>query len=122
MPQAAQPPPAWIVNIVEFLQPGFYADFIQKLISAVGQNPIRVTSWWRSPEFNRLVSGHPWSQHLVGFAIDLQVLEEDPFRIRKRLEDIGLTAIVEEGHVHVQVFPAGVVAPFLSWLGVSPPS
>lgn len=110
----AEPPPAWIVRIVEWLSPGFYARFLQTLINGIGTNPIRVTSWYRTPSVNQLVGGHPFSQHLLGFAMDVVV--DDPWRIRKRFEDLGLTAIVEGDHVHVQVFPAGVVAPLLQWL------
>jgi len=110
-------PPHWVVRIVEFLSPGFYARFFEKLVNAIGTNPIRVTSWYRTPLSNQQVGGDPLSQHLVGFAMDVVV--DDPFRMRGRFEDMGLTAVVEGDHVHVQVFPAGVVAPLLRAMGLT---
>lgn len=110
-PTRVETPPDWIVRIVEFLSPGFYGRFFQALVNAIGTNPIQVTSWYRTPLSNQQVGGDPFSQHLLGFALDVVV--DDPFRMRQRFRDMGLTSVVEGDHVHVQVFPAGVVAPLL---------
>lgn len=70
-----------------------------------------VTSWYRTPSENARVGGHPESQHLFGFALD--VATDDPGAFAQRARESGLEAIVEPDHVHVQIFPAG----FLRSLG-----
>lgn len=124
-------PPAWIANVVEFLSPGIYDEFVKRVVNAIGSqnfNAVRVTSWYRTPFDNSRVGGDPSSQHLLGLAVDLQIVDRggssisfgmNPFRLQGRLRDMGLTAVVEGDHVHVQVFPAGVVAPLTRWLGLS---
>lgn len=62
----------------------------------------RLTSWWRSPAHNARVGGHPRSRHLRGTAVD--VVLSAGFR-RAFIEDaewVGLRALDEGDHVHVQ--------------------
>jgi uncharacterized protein YcbK (DUF882 family) len=68
---------------------------------------IEATSWWRSPERNAQVGGDPYSQHLVGWALD--AVGPDVQTFAKRLRVRGFVVVVETDHVHVQVFPRGTL-------------
>lgn len=59
------PPPAIIERMVETAEKIF-----QPLRDALG--PIRVSSFYRSPELNRAIGGSKSSQHCKGEAIDMQ--------------------------------------------------
>jgi len=63
-----------------------------------------VTSWLRSKKHNEEVGGHPESLHLVGLAVDVVFdshgQKMDGIHMAERL---GLLAIDEGDHVHVQV-------------------
>jgi uncharacterized protein YcbK (DUF882 family) len=62
-----------------------------------------VTSWYRTPRRNRAVGGHPSSLHLKGLAVDL--VADDPSAhptIAAHARRLGLVAIQEEDHVHIQ--------------------
>jgi zinc D-Ala-D-Ala carboxypeptidase len=49
--------------------------------------PIIVTSWYRDPRSNRSVGGVRNSQHLLGWAADIQVQGVPPYRVAAYLED-----------------------------------
>ena len=95
---------------------GIYLDFIRSVLRVMPDD-VRFTSWYRTPNFNRDVGGDPVSQHLLGLALDLRV--DDPHRIRGRINDVGLHAIIESDHLHVQRFRAGQVAAVVRWLGLA---
>ena len=62
-----------------------------------------VTSWFRSTNRNKLVGGHANSLHLVGLAVDIIV--DNPAQAQELTSfahQLGLLAIVEKDHVHVQ--------------------
>ena len=67
-----------------------------------------LTSWWRSPERNTAVGGAPQSQHLYGLAVDAVPRDFDAFMADARR--IGLYAVDEGNHVHLQIFPSGYLA------------
>jgi len=78
---------------------------------------LSLTSWFRTAEKNRTEGGSPESQHLFGLAWDLAVPEQAGSVVGQVSRDVvnqlqaaGLTAIIERRHVHVQMFPAGVLA------------
>ncbi len=73
---------------------------------------IRISSWWRDPVTNRRVGGHPQSQHLLGLAIDLVGEERELGEILRQTLDfpLGIQAIRETSHVHIQWLPAGQAA------------
>ncbi|MEE8509324.1 MAG: D-Ala-D-Ala carboxypeptidase family metallohydrolase [Myxococcota bacterium] len=73
---------------------------------------IRITSWWRDAVTNRRVGGHPQSQHLLGLAIDLVGEESELRSIVSQVGQLslGVEAIRETGHLHIQWLPAGQAA------------
>lgn len=46
------------------------AGKMQEIRGYLDHNPVRVTSWYRNPEVNRLVGGTSTSSHLTGLAVD----------------------------------------------------
>jgi len=70
----------------------------------------RVTSWFRTPDTNRAAGGSPESQHLFALAWDLDAPREQLAGIADAAASLGLVAVHESDHVHVQLFPAGALA------------
>ena len=66
-----------------------------------------ITSWYRDPVQNQRVGGHPQSQHLYALAVD--VVTARPERVAAVARRVGLVAVIERDHVHVQAYPAGYV-------------
>lgn len=106
MSHQLQPPP------IELIQR--YADFYLWLVPRLrflsDEFPAAIpTSWWRSSARNMAVGGATYSQHLLGWAVDWSL---DPGRNRDLVrvaEEIGLVGVDEGDHVHVQMYPAGVI-------------
>ena len=63
------------------------------------------TSWWRSIEDNERVGGAPFSQHLIGTALDVLQGEE----ARAVWRAAGFTVIEYARHDHVQLYDPGYV-------------
>jgi hypothetical protein len=63
------------------------AKELDKIRSQFGDRPITVTSWLRPPGVNRAVNGVRNSQHLLGWAVDIQIADYDPRTVANRLED-----------------------------------
>lgn len=110
-------PPREIWQPIESIAPGIYNYFFRAVEAGLSESrSVALSSWWRSRSENSRVGGDASSQHLVGFAADLVV--DDPAAVVDRMISVGLTAVDEGDHVHVQLLPAGVVIPLLLWLGV----
>lgn len=87
---------------------GHYWPLLRALqLLAASRNRHVVTSWYRDSTHNRMVGGDPWSQHLVGLAIDVD--SDDLAETRRLLQEAGLYAFDERTHVHGQVWPAGLL-------------
>lgn len=86
----------------------FLQLLVRALLSTHRYVELRATSWYRDVEENRRVGGDQESQHLLGFAIDVDGPRDvlDAFLVEAR--GVGLVAIDESTHVHVQLMPAGV--------------
>lgn len=67
----------------------------------------QLTSWFRDRARNAEVGGAEYSQHRLGFAFDVVTAEPERFAATARA--YGFTAVQEGSHVHLQVFPAGVL-------------
>lgn len=51
-----------------------------------GDKPVTITSWLRPPTVNRAVGGVPNSQHLLGWAADIQIEGFDPHEVATKLQ------------------------------------
>lgn len=63
------------------------AKELGKIRSQFGDRPITVTSWLRPPAINRAVGGVRNSQHLLGWAVDIQIEGYNPRTVANRLKD-----------------------------------
>jgi len=77
---------------------------------ARGFSGLTVSSWFRTPEKNRIEGGAPESQHLFGLAWDLVVPRASIPHLVQHMRGQGLVAVQERDHVHVQAFPPGALA------------
>lgn len=66
-----------------------------------------VTSYWRTIDHNREVGGAAASQHLYGLAADVVGVPKRAFVVAMRA--VGLVAIDEGDHIHVQRFLRGTL-------------
>lgn len=92
--------------------PRAFSGFVQTAFTsratwAAGSSDVTLTSWYRSPVDNARVGGHPFSQHQVGWAMD--VAGPDQQYMAKRLRMVGITTVQEADHLHFQAFPAGIL-------------
>lgn len=83
----------------------FVTANLAALNATPGLGEVSLTSWFRSPGRNRQVGGSPVSQHLFALATDWQV--DNKLGLIREMKRVGLVAIDEGDHVHVQAFPSG---------------
>ncbi len=83
-------------------------DFLTRLHHIRVGPSIRLTSWYRDEVTNRRVGGAPDSQHLLGLALDLIGKELDLRQLVLQVRAVGVIAVREPRHVHLQALPAGV--------------
>jgi len=89
----------------------FISNFYWRAVAgAQGFSGLRVTSWFRTPEKNRIEGGAQTSQHLLGLAWDVTVARDLREHLAEHMQAQGLVAVVERRHVHIQAFPAGALA------------
>ena len=82
------------------------AEFVEKVVTLLEIYPGSVTSWFRSHKRNKEVGGGRASWHLAGLAVDIVLDDmEESHRISmvQRARRIGLDAIDEIDHVHLEV-------------------
>jgi len=85
-----------------------YEQFLSRVRDGAASVPkVVASSWWRSRSRNATVGGALYSQHLLGFALDL--VTPTPRALVVALVSQGLHAIDEGDHVHVQAFPPGAL-------------
>lgn len=63
---------------------------LDKIRVQFGNKPINVTSWLRPPAVNRSVGGVNNSQHLLGWAVDIQIRGYDPHSVAAILDKTWL--------------------------------
>lgn len=97
------PPPAWMNGFMQF-------SFQNRINSAGrGVNGLTCTSWYRTPFENQAVGGHKFSQHQVGWAIDVTGPVDQQQLFGKRARLAGLNVVHESDHTHIQLVGAGVL-------------
>lgn len=85
---------------------GVIVQFLRALSQALVHGQV-ITSWYRTPQFNRSIGGDADSQHLFGLAMDIagpQLVFSLGLARRN-----GLVAVMERDHLHVQAFPKGAL-------------
>lgn len=102
-------PPPELLNTGWF---PFIVNFYWKAAGVFFRFPGRVgvSSWFRTPEKNRIEGGARESQHLFGLAMDLTGPADLLPAITTVAQQNHLIAVQERGHVHIQAFPAGALA------------
>ena len=68
------------------------------------REPAGILAWGRTEKRNAAVDGHPASRHMVWMAVD--VVLDEPEEHHRLMEDamaLGLKAINEGNHIHIQV-------------------
>lgn len=103
---SVSPPPPAIVFAIATWIPGIWPLFLGAANASLSRGDV-VFSWWRSPQHNADVGGHPASQHLVGLAFD--VASPSPIQLAVALRGVGFTVIESTQSVHAQTFLAGVI-------------
>ncbi len=88
------PVPCELVENVRLL-----AEQLEVLREALGGSPIKVTSGYRTPDYNREVGGAKKSQHLKAKAADIQVRNVEPAFVWK-----NVLRLIREG----KMLPGGV--------------
>jgi len=83
-------------------------DFVSRA-RVLPHRGMTVTSWWRSPRANRVAGGARESQHIFALALDLAGTRDQRREIMSAARRVGLVAVDEGSHVHVQAFPAGAL-------------
>lgn len=80
---------------------------MERVRAALGNKPLHINSWYRSPEVNKVVGGVEHSQHAVGEAVDFICPEfGSPVSIAKKLLElkdlIRFDQLIMEGNwVHI---------------------
>jgi len=93
-----RPPP-------RFIWSDWFRD--QVVASAQGIDDVACSSWYRTPSENAAVGGDPFSQHQVGWGIDIVGAGASAVAKEARLR--GLVTVNEGDHHHIQLFPAGTL-------------
>ena len=81
-------------------------DKLEVLRKEVGDRPIKVTSGYRTEEYNRLVGGARKSQHMQGKAADIMVKGMTSEELKKHAEKVGFSytqTYPNKPHLHVDV-------------------
>ena len=81
-------------------------DKLEELRTAIGNKPIRVTSGYRSSEYNKEVGGVSKSQHLTGSAADITVKGMTSTELKKVADKVGFgytETYKNKPHLHLDV-------------------
>lgn len=90
------------------------ADAMERVRAALGNNSIRITSWYRSPKVNAAVGSKPTSQHTLGEAVDFTCpAYGTPLAICRRLVELQDLIrfdqlILEPSWVHISFTLSGI--------------
>lgn len=79
-------------------------DKLEELRTAIGNKPIRITSGYRTPKYNKMVGGVPKSQHLLGKGSDITVEGMSPTELQKAAKSVNFPFTKKyKTHLHVDV-------------------
>lgn len=78
------------------------SKFLELILLTCMKHKCSVSSWIRTEKHNEKVGGSSNSQHLLGLAVDLVPDDTDWDPIVIDLLRLGLKAIKEKDHIHVQ--------------------
>jgi zinc D-Ala-D-Ala carboxypeptidase len=84
--------------------------FMERVRRALGNNPIQITSGYRSPALNAAVGGAANSAHILGCAADFVCPDYgSPYQICRDLQQlVGFDQLIMEGDwVHISIPDAG---------------
>ncbi len=87
------------LEIVDLVRPEL-REFFHALFRIPIDPGTLLTSWWRDPRVNRSVGGLTNSFHLWALAVD--VVAPDPAHLIGHAREVGLDAIDEGSHVHLE--------------------
>lgn len=94
---------------------GQIEQFVQMLNRAwqsAGAPGVRVTSWYRDPQYNARVGGAPNSQHTLGLALDV-AHDSAGAALAREARRVGLVVLDEGDHFHIQRYAAGKTPGYL---------
>lgn len=97
----------------DLLRSGFQPlilTFVVRAIFVIQNVRVIPTSWFRTFDENISEGGDPESQHLFALALDLDVPRGSVSRVLEAARAVGLVAVDERTHVHLQLFPAGALS------------
>ena len=90
--------------------PEFYRWLLPRLNFIAREFPNwQATSWYRSPSRNFIVGGAARSQHLLAWAVDFTGPRDEAAFMLATARSVGLVAVDESDHIHLQMYPAGVI-------------
>jgi len=99
------PPPELVQRYVEF-----YRALLPRLNFMWQEFPGAIpTSWYRSEARNLEVGGAPYSQHRLAWAVDWKAPPGRNREMVRLAQDLGMVGVDEGDHVHVQMYPAGII-------------
>ena len=78
-------------------------EFHHKLMMLSCRFPYRITSYYRDPDSNAQVGGHPNSRHMLWLACDVVCADPaDDSELMIEAQRQGLKVIDESTHLHIQ--------------------
>jgi uncharacterized protein YcbK (DUF882 family) len=77
------------------------AENLEKLRTAIGDLPININSWYRTPAHNKKVGGHETSEHMEAIATDIWVFGISSLTLYYIIEDLIRSGVIEEGGLGV---------------------